>query len=317
MSEPLVRDGFVFNLHEDLRPCYRLNPFTTGQTAAFRPAHSPEASRVDAVLAERFNGRPFAYTANGRQAIREALRLLQLAPDDCVTILTSTGNHYISGCVTSEISAVCQWSRKIEPTTKVLFVNHEFGVPYPNLSALKHYGLPIIEDCCYAFHSATPENHVGQVGDFVLYSFAKYFPIQFGGLLIAPMGQALPADLLDTDTAAYLRRALNQLYPEIDDIATRRHANQVELARRLAPLGLIPRFDFSAGGVPGVFMFTAPANWLLPALKEFIWDCGIHCSVFYGEQAFFIPVHQALSVTALDYFSVCLAQFAQQCAPAL
>lgn len=308
-TEPKVCNGFVFNLHEDLRPLYRLNPFNAEQVVSY--SQRPESYEQE-WLKDRFQGRPFTYTANGRQAIREALKMLHLTPDDCVTILTSTGNFYISGCVTSEIATVCQWSRQLMPNTKALFVNHEFGVPYPDLISLKGMGLPIIEDCCYAFNSATEENQMGRVGDYALYSFAKYFPIQFGGLLVGPMGQVLPNALLDVDTQAYLLQAMAQMYPTTDAIAVSRLANHASLARVLAPLGIVPRFDFSTCGVPGVFVFVAPKDWSLPDLKDFMWDCGIHCSVFYGEQAFFIPVHQRLNNVAVEYFSTCLHQFVSQ-----
>jgi len=306
-TEPQVYRGFAFNLYDDLKPLYRLNPFTNEQAEVLRLG--PAGEGTDALLSQHFYGRPFVYTTNGRQAIREAMRLLDLAPEDCVTIFTSSENFYISGCVTTEIQAFCKWSRRMEPNTKALFINHEFGVPHPRLVELKQLGLPIIEDCCYAFHSGTSDNGVGQVGDYVLYSFAKYFPVQFGGVLVGNYSTALPNNLLDAAAVDYLRQVVGQLYPQADAIATQRRANHEALAARLAPLGVAPRFDFAAGGVPGVFLFTAPTAWPLPALKAYLWECGIHCSVFYGEQAFFIPVHQGLSVGAFEYFAACLEHF--------
>ena len=40
----------------------------------------------------------------------------------------------------------------------------------------------------------------------------------------------------------------------------------------------------------------------LPELKKYYWAHGVQCSVFYGEDAFFIPVHQALTDTGLELF---------------
>ncbi len=304
---PFVREGFVFDLLDDLRPLHRLNPFTTTQPSPPFATYT----NADALITKRAAGRPWMYTANGRQALREALRHLELSSEDCVTILTSTGNTYVSSCVTNEIARVCQWSRQWQPNTRAILVNHEFGVPYPEIDTLREHGLPIIEDCCYSFHSATAHNEMGRVGDYIIYSFAKYFPIQFGGLLVGPSGQEWPEELLDLDTVAYLRQALTHYLPQTDTIGEVRRANHATLASRLAPLGIAPRFSFDDGTVPAVFMFVAPAEWLLPELKEFLWACGIHCSVFYGEQAFFIPVHQSLTEEAMNYFTVCLTQFSQ------
>lgn len=310
MNRPFVRDGFVFNLHEDLQPLYRLNPFSTEQLGI--DSSNQFVDSIDKTFSQRYEGRPYVYTANGRQAIREALRLLNLTSDDCVTILTPTNNYYISSCVTNEINVFCQWSRYIEPHTKVIFVNHEFGVPYPNLLELKKIGLPIIEDCCYSFYSATKENMMGCVGDYIVYSFAKYFPVQFGGLLVGPAEQQLPMQLLDGNTELFLKKEIERLYPQAEAIAAQRYANHAVLIEKLAPFGILPRFNFATEGVPGVFMFVPPASWHLPTLKDFLWSCGIHCSVFYGEHAFFIPVHQGLSDTALEYFTVCISQFANK-----
>ena len=74
---------------------------------------------------------------------------------------------------------------KFVPETKVIFVNHEFGYPYHDLIRLKDYKLPIIEDCAGSFFSSDKDGSIGEVGDFVIYSFPKMFPLQVGGLLVS------------------------------------------------------------------------------------------------------------------------------------
>jgi hypothetical protein len=44
-------------------------------------------------------------------------------------------------------------------------------------------------------------------------------------------------------------------------------------------------------------------------MKEHGWRHGIECSVFYGEDAFFIPVHQRLEAADLDYFAAVFGEF--------
>ena len=50
-------------------------------------------------------------------------------------------------------------------------------------------------------------------------------------------------------------------------------------------------------------MFQTPAGVDLPALKTFVQEQGIESSVFYGEQAFFVPVHERLAPADLEYFA--------------
>ena len=63
------------------------------------------------------------------------------------------------------------------------------------------------------------------------------------------------------------------------------------------------RFELAAGAVPGVFMFKVKKNNTdLAKMKEYLYAHGVQSSVFYGEQSFFIPVHQNLQQEDLDYF---------------
>jgi len=41
----------------------------------------------------------------------------------------------------------------------------------------------------------------------------------------------------------------------------------------------------------------------LPSLKTMLWAHGIQSSIFYGENAFFIPSHQNLDENDILYFS--------------
>src|ERR1043165_2105292 len=176
----LVED-FVLSPDKSLLPAYRISPFKTSDIARNRAL--PFSASIDEYFRHRLSGRRIIYTESGRHAIHLALATLRLERDDIVTILTTTGNFYISGCVTQEIEKFCRWSREVEPQTKALLVNHEFGFAYEDLCALRRFGVPIIEDAAHSFASNNREQSVGQIGDFVVYSLPKFFPIQIGGLL--------------------------------------------------------------------------------------------------------------------------------------
>ena len=75
------------------------------------------------------------------------------------------------------------------------------------------------------------------------------------------------------------------------------------MKERFAELGFKERFPLAQGDVPGVFMFSTNGTGLnLAGLKKIFWDHGIQCSVFYGEEAFFIPCHHNLNEIDLLYF---------------
>jgi len=294
----LVKD-LVLSPDKYLTPAYRISPFSTSDLAFNR--NLPFSDEIDGYFRKRFVGRRFVYCESGRQAIHLALQHLGVADRDVVTILTTTGNFYISGCVTREIEKLGRWSRGMEPDTKVLLVNHEFGFPYEGLRALRQRGLPMIEDAAHAFASDNEERSVSAVGDFTVYSFPKFFPIQIGGLLLFDDRYEVKEPLAP-EAKRYVQKVLSFHLKEISSTCLGRQENYRLLARRFEALGCTPRFPLASRSVPGVFLFRTGRSANLEALKTFMWAHGVESSVFYGEQAFFLPVHARLRADDLDYF---------------
>jgi hypothetical protein len=300
---------FVLNPDPYSLPCYRIGPFKTNDLAINHCL--ADDNLIDHYLSERFKDKTYVYTENGRKAINIALTFYNLKKDDIVTILTTSGNFYISGCVTSEIEKFCKWSRKIEPSTKILFVNHEFGFPLENIGQLKEYNLPIIEDCANSFFTKDVNDTIGKTGDFVIYSFPKMFPIQIGGLLVSTKSNILPkSDQITEQEIQYIKNVLSRCIISKDEIIEKRIKNFNFLANQFKSIGLFERFSLSIGIVPGVFMFRKGNLQIdLNELKRHFYSHGIQCSVFYGEDSFFIPTHQALNEFDLEYFTEVMKSF--------
>ena len=285
---------------EDYVPSYRIGPFATADIAA--NAALSGGVDFDDFFRTRFAGRNCILTRSGKEAIAIALRELDVMPSDCVTIVTTTGNSYISRCVTQTIEKVCLWSMKLEANTKVILVNHEFGFPYESLSQLREHRVPIIEDCCHSFNSNNHEGSVGQVGDFAVYSFPKFFPLQVGGLLVCGPDRRIgrpPGD----GFAGYVRRVVSHYLPCVDQFSEARRANWHYLAERFAAMGLMPRFALEPYHAPGVFMFRTPQGTDYHAMRAFVNRNGIQSSAFFGEDAYFIPVHHRLTKQDMMYFA--------------
>jgi len=302
---------FILNPDPYSLPTYRIGPFRTVDMTINHKL--PDSDVIEDYLRERFKGKKYFYTENGRRAINIALSALSLKPNDVITILTTTGNFYISGCVTKEIEKFCRWSRDILPETKALLVNHEFGHPYKSLTRLKQLGIPIIEDCAGSFFSQDEENSTGTIGDFAIYSFPKMFPIQVGGLLVVN-NDKIPERVHEPEQMLlrHIKNVMSKYITFKDEIISKRIYNYNLLSGRFRLAGLPARFDLTLDTVPGVFMFrTAGYRIDLPTLKKHFWDHGVQSSVFYGEEAFFIPVHQALTEADLDYFFEIMQSFLQ------
>jgi hypothetical protein len=300
--------GYILNPGAELLPDYKICPFSTPDIHINRSL--PDSDFSDNYFGERFTGKSFHYTLNGRHAINIALSYYDLCPEDTVTILTTSGNHYISSCVTTEIERFCKWSRQIERNTRVLLVNHEFGYPFGGMAELRRTGIPIIEDCAHSFFSNDRESKIGTYGDFVIFSFSKMFPVQMGGLLICSINDFPGKDNADQLWKRYLKNVLSEYLQEKDEIIHKRITNYNYLLGKIKELGFDERFSLAEGIVPGVFMFKQEDRSInLDELKVFMYKNGIQCSVFYGEHSFYIPVHQKLTTNDLDYFVKVIERF--------
>jgi len=305
----MIKNGFIINPPYELLPDYKISPFSTSNI--IKNKEFPKSHYIDEYFLHRFGHNHFSYTSSGREAISLALNHFQLKPTDCVTILTTSGNVYISSCVTREIEKFCQWSRTIESNTKVIFVNHEFGFPYKNSEALKKYNLPIIEDCAHSFFSQDENAMTGRIGDFAIYSFPKIVPIQYGGLLVSNSNCKIE-NSVDHFELQYIKNCLSYYVKDSTKIRESRIQNYQYLTSILNELDITPRFEITNKIIPGVYMFKSEKQINYPELKLFLYKHGIQCSVFYGEESFFIPVHQNLTFSDLDYFREVIKAFINQ-----
>lgn len=291
----IIFKNYIFDTSIELKPSIRISPFNEEYLNC--PINNPLDG--ECYLKNRFCN--YRLTIKGRSAIELALSYYQLKKDDTVTILTSSNNFYISSCVTNTIEKYCSWSRKISDKTKVIFVNHEFGYPYPNLQSLKEYNIPIIEDCAHCFMSDDELGLVGKTGDFAIYSLPKFFPMQMGGILSINNNSIHIPDTIEENHKDYILRNISCNLSTLENICERRLTNYHYLKEQLKTIGIQPYFEEKRRTIPNVFLFKWHSNINYALLKEFMQSNGVECSVFYGQNAFFVPVHQNLKKSHLDY----------------
>ncbi len=261
----------------------------------FSPPIIKDTPKVDNYFSNRF-GEKYTLCIKAREAIYVVLKNLKLQPDDVVTILTTTGNSYISGCVTKAIERVCKWSREFTPNTKAIFVNHEFGYSYENLDELKKYNLPIIEDCAHSFFTTSKD--IGKVGDYVIYSLPKAFSTQLGSVIVykGNLDYQAPQEVLN-----YIKSSLEPQIDQIDDFVLNRFKNYDYYNEHLKELGISPYFTLKEGDVPGAYMFKCKQKLDYRLLKSFLNKNGVDSSVYFGQDAYFVPVHHNLGKCEIDY----------------
>lgn len=253
-------------------------------------------TRVEDIKAPHVPNRCTSIHIKCREALYIALCDLHLQKDDIVTILTTSGNFYVSGCVTKTIETLCRWNREITKETKAILIIHEFGYAYQGMEELKKYELPIIEDCAHSYF--TTDAHIGEVGDYVIYSLPKAFNMQMGAIMYS---KHEIDDTVSKDYKEYILQKLFEGENMKDEQIAKRKNNYNYLCNSLSPIGIVPFFEMNKMTVPGVFLFRWLDDIDYHDLKEFMQQSGVESSVFYGQKAFFIPVHQNLRKAELDY----------------
>ena len=293
-------------------PSYRISPFFTGAISRNILIQSEFKEISIAYFNTRFGEGNWMITDTGRKAITFAMRLLGVQNEHTVSILTPSHNMYISSCVTSEIEKFCTWNRN--PKGSILFINHEFGYLYPEIEKLKSDHVPIIEDCCTTFFSQDDSKKIGLYGDYSVFSFPKFFSIQIGGLLVGNgvgLNKTLENDSnVSPEEKDYILKVVGfELSREMELLEKRKEIFDYASAQFLE-LGFTLRFPNKNGVVPSVLLLSN--NGIIHNLaehKEFLYKHGIQNSVFYGEDAFFIPCHQQLQKGDIDYFRFVTERF--------
>lgn len=299
-----VSDGFVVNPTIEVKPVIRISPFMECDLGMM--ADDTECA-ID-YLNKRFGH--YCITIKAREAIKTALSFYGLASNDIVSIFTTSNNFYVSGCVTSAIETVCRWSREVTKKTKVILVIHEFGYPCHDMEKILGYGVPVIEDCALSFASQDSDNHVGRYGDFAIYSFPKFFPMQVGGLLVSnKYDLSVLSPQVTAEQKNLIFRMLSLHIPYITEMLHQRLDNYYYLESRLKQMGIISFFPLKKGTYPAVYLFKWHKDINYPLLKEFMQSNGIESSVFYGKNAFFVPLHHRQTKRQIDYIVTLLKQF--------
>lgn len=270
---------------------YTISPY---DSASYKAEYSTaeDVKYLRRCLNTRLNN--WCYTERGRSAIHQALSCFSIKSDDVVTILTTSGNYYISSCVTNEIERFCRWSRNIESNTRIIFINHEFGYPFKHPESLLKYKLPIIEDCAYGFFTEDPDDAMGKIGDFVIYSLSKAFSVKYGGILKCNNERFRIKNTISSIQASELETHLSFQIKDIEGIKAARLRNYNLFFSNLTPLGIEPFFKLVDGVIPGVILFKWRNNINYAALKTYMQEYGVESTVFYGKPAFYLPIHQNL-----------------------
>jgi hypothetical protein len=256
--------------------------------------------------------RQYALTSSGRKAIALILEECRLMPTDEVLVVTTFNKPNVSSCVTSTIFNYCKPSRILSNSTRAVLVIHEFGVPHPQITELRALcddrQIPLIEDCAHSVDSSWPDGSiVGSVGDYVIYSLPKIFPIASGGLVFGlrrkPDIDAEEGRILDSFSAN-----LCDFWNMLPQFSARRKS----LLRR-AFNGLGDAFRLVADPSENITPWFLPVLVSDPAaVMRYLRIERIECGLWHGSNIVVLPLHQYLTDAEMDFMIAHLLRVTDQ-----
>lgn len=295
----------IFQVLPHMYPYIRISPFSPRH---WEEVLSMRAKASPAVYNPKFwlNGaKDILFFASGREALLACLKHLGLYSQNEVLIIKNTNGPYISSCVTKTIEKVCRWSQKLSPRTRLGLVIHEFGFPCPEEKILfyKKRGIPILEDCAYAMGSRLEGAKVGILGDYALYSLAKYYPMPLGGLLVSKVKLSSKAHNLSisSNLQKLILETLYHAQPFLKKWNKTRRENWSFFSQRLSSKGFKPYFPLPKKVVPGVYLTYVPKDFQGEKVKARLNTVGVESTQYYHQNGFYFPVHQFLIQYEREY----------------
>lgn len=255
-------------------------------------------------------GQNLIFTYSGKSAIEISIESLNLGKSSTIGIVTTSGNSYVSNCVTKTISKYCEWVIfDINQKVDCLIVIHEFGslLDLNSMNDLRKLGVPIINDFAYSFLSLFMSGRTDFKNEINLTSFPKSFNINFGGLV------NLPESKKKMEDQEIRNRILESLGYQLNSIGINENIAQRIKNRKYYEIEL-KRYGYDVIWnkkeiCPGVCMISPREPVDLTLMKTFLQRNGIESSVFYGRNAFFVPVHNLMTKKELEYVVYMIGAF--------
>jgi hypothetical protein len=257
---------------------------------------SPNASRGAPPLS-----RDHVLTSSGRKALALAFEECSLRLSDEVFIVTTFNKPNVSSCVTSTVFNYCKPSRVLSDNTRAILVIHEFGVPHPQIAEFRSLcddrQIPLIEDCAHTVDSRWPEGSlVGSLGDYVIYSLSKIFPIPSGGLVFG-LGHRPKTDTEERRLVDSMSANLSDFWNLLPLFSARRKA-----LLRLAVNGLRNAITVVSDPSENITPWFLPVLVSEPAaIMRYLRSQGIECGLWHGSNIIVLPLHQYLTDAEMNF----------------
>lgn len=228
--------------------------------------------------------REHLFFATGKKAIHFLINKLQLTREDEVCILTSTDSNYVSTCVSATFFNYCKVSRVPTEKTKLIYIIHEFGLPYRRVESVvkqaKEQDIPVVEDCAHALDSTLNGKQIGSFGDYAIYSLSKHLPMENAGLLVGSDLNASENGYYDEAAARETEAEFMAFKDYLLPLSARKKANYQKIASAVNLKTVLP---FEDTWTPHLIVFeTEYADALYAATSSLMEPHPLHVKNWFA-----------------------------------
>jgi hypothetical protein len=282
----------------DVRPHIGLNPYSIEGLDWVEQ----QVIAINTHLSEYFEAE-FTYLPSWPYALQSALRALNLPQPATVGVWASVGEASYVQALTAQFGDRYSFAAR-ERKADAYLVGHRWGVPCAEVEALSAENVPLVEDCRDLLHFQSGDTHPGSYGKFAVYDFARWFPMQFGALLV---GEYFPDNhvwdhfhCLDVTKRNVVREQLQIYWPQREKQAALRRENWKRYEELFGLLGM------AAARKPGhypppAFLLQAEGPYSAPAVQQRLNEFGILTEIDETDGIIALPCHGALRRGQIEY----------------
>jgi len=283
---------------ENVRPRIELTPFSlTDDNVLDEPVVA-----INTRLSEFFEA-DFTFMPSWPFALQSALRALNLESGQTVGVWASVGEESYFEEMKRLFGAQFKFEMR-NPDADAYLVAHRWGIACPEVEILALEEKPMIEDCRDSLEINKQEFQSGSYGNFAVYDFARWFPMQFGAALV---GNYFPDQevwdrfhCLDVGKRNAVREALQLHWPNRGQYAVTRQNNAKRFSELFGQLGFQTLRTHDQKDAP-VFLIHGNEQYNVEAIHKRLANFDIRSEFDPKDNLIALPCHCRLKSSFVDY----------------
>ncbi|MFZ5434306.1 MAG: hypothetical protein ACOZB3_11115 [Calditrichota bacterium] len=283
---------------DEALPRIGINPFSTNDLSW----DEQQVVAINTQLWEYFEAE-FTYMPSWAYALQSAFRALNISNGGTIGVWASIGERSYIEQLNRHFGDRYQFAPR-ERSADAYVVCHRWGIPCPEVESLSAEKTPVIEDCRDFLYHTPHEPHPGSYGKFAVFDFSRWFPMQYGAVLV---GEYFPDahiwnhfHCLDVAKRNVVRELLQIHWPRRFDYIENRQTNWRHYTTLFELLGMAP-MTRDIPEPPLAFLLKAEEPYSAEIISQRVQGFGVTSEFDQADGIIALPCHAGLHRQHIDY----------------